>query len=39
MEVVDDYEIEDILGRVKEKNYGLNTLVVEALTSGIFRSR
>ncbi len=39
MEVVDEYEIEDILGRVKEKNYGLNTLVVEALTSGIFRSR
>ena len=39
MEVVDDYEIEDILGRVKEQDYGLNTLVVEALTSGIFRSR
>lgn len=39
MEVVDDYEIEDILGRVKEEKYGLNTLVVEALTSEIFRSR
>ncbi len=39
MEVVDDYEIEDILERVREKNYGLNTLVVEALTSEIFRSR
>jgi hypothetical protein len=39
MEVVDDYEIEDILARVKEDGYGLNTLVVEALASRIFRSR
>jgi len=39
MEVVDDYEIEDILEQVREENYGLNTLVVEALTSEIFRSR
>ncbi|MEQ1840815.1 MAG: DUF1592 domain-containing protein, partial [Verrucomicrobiales bacterium] len=39
MEVVDDYEIEDILERVHEENYGLNTLVDEALTSEIFRSR
>lgn len=39
MEVVDDYEIGDILARVQEKDYGLNTLVVEALTSKIFRSR
>lgn len=39
MEVVDDYEIEDILERVKDDGYGLRTLVVEALTSEIFRSR
>ena len=39
MEVVDDYEIEDILERLREKDYGLNTLVVEVLTSEIFRSR
>ncbi|MEM9015722.1 MAG: DUF1592 domain-containing protein [Verrucomicrobiota bacterium] len=39
MEAVDDYEIEDILAKVKEDNYGLRTLVVEALTSEIFRSR
>jgi len=39
MEVVDDYEIGDILARVQEKDYGLNTVVVEALTSKIFRSR
>ncbi len=39
MEVVDDYGIGDILARVQEKDYGLNTLVVEALTSKIFRSR
>lgn len=39
MEVVDDYEIEDIIARMQEKDYGLNTLVVEALTSKIFRSR
>ena len=39
MEVVDDYVIEDILERVKKESYGLNTLVIEALTSQIFRSR
>ncbi len=39
MEVADDYEIEDILGRVREKDYGLRDMVVEVLTSKIFRSR
>lgn len=39
MESVDDYVIEDILREVKKGNYGLETLIVEALTSEIFRSR
>lgn len=39
MESVDDFVIEDILQVVKKDGYGLRTLVVEALTSEIFRSR
>ncbi|MDF1858935.1 MAG: DUF1592 domain-containing protein [Verrucomicrobiales bacterium] len=39
MEPVDDYEIGDILKRVKEDNYGLETLVLECMTSEIFRTR
>ena len=39
MERVDQYEIDDILDRVKADDYGLQTMVVEALTSEIFRSR
>jgi hypothetical protein len=39
MEVIDDYEIGDILARVQEKGYGLETLVIESLTGKIFRSR
>lgn len=39
MEQTDHYEINDILGRVKADNYGLQTLVIEVLTSEIFRSR
>lgn len=39
MERGDQYEIDDILGRVKADNYGLQTMVTEVLTSEIFRSR
>ncbi len=39
MERVDQYEIDDILERVKADNFGLRTMVVEVLTSEIFRSR
>lgn len=35
----DRFEVEDILARVKKENYGLQTLVVEVLTSKTFRSR
>lgn len=34
----DRFEVEDILASVKEQNYGLQTLVVEVLTSKTFRS-
>ncbi|MFY9256361.1 MAG: DUF1592 domain-containing protein [Fuerstiella sp.] len=39
MERGDRYEIDDILARVKADNFGLRTMVVEVLTSEIFRSR
>lgn len=39
MEQTDRFEVKEILGRVKTENYGLETLVVEVLTSKIFRSR
>ncbi len=39
MERVDQFEIDDILGRVKSDNFGLRTMVIEVLTSEIFRSR
>ncbi len=39
MERADQYEIEDILKRVKTKDYGLQTIVLEVMTSQIFRSR
>lgn len=39
METADHFEIEEIAGRVAKDGYGLRTLVVEALTSEIFRSR
>ncbi|MDF1755735.1 MAG: DUF1592 domain-containing protein [Verrucomicrobiales bacterium] len=40
MEPVDQFEIEDILTKVrKDKQYGLRTLILESLTSEIFRSR
>ncbi|MDA8744418.1 DUF1592 domain-containing protein [Rubripirellula amarantea] len=39
MERADQYEIDDILARVKADDYGLQTLVVEVMTSQIFRSR
>jgi hypothetical protein len=39
MEPVDQYEIDEILKRVKGKNYGLRTLIVECVSSEIFRSR
>jgi len=39
METTDEFEIEEIQARVKEKGLGLQTLLVECLTSEIFRSR
>ena len=39
MERLDQYEIDDILERVKLDNYGLRTTITEVLTSEIFRSR
>lgn len=39
MERSDQYEIEDMLQRVKSEDYGLQTIVIEVLTSRIFRSR
>jgi hypothetical protein len=39
MERIDQYEVDDILERVKAADYGLNTMVTEVLTSEIFRSR
>jgi hypothetical protein len=39
MERLDQYEIDDILARVKANDYGLRTAVTEVLTSEIFRSR
>jgi hypothetical protein len=39
MERMDQYEIDDILSRVKADNYGLRTAVTEVLSSNIFRSR
>lgn len=39
MERTDRFEVKEILGRVKDENYGMETLVVDVLTSKIFRSR
>jgi hypothetical protein len=39
MEPIDEFVIEDILQAVKKDDYGLHTLIVEALASEIFRSR
>lgn len=39
METADQFEIDEILARVRANNDGLRTLVVACLTSGIFRSR
>ena len=39
MERLDQYEINDIVERVKADGYGLRTAVFEVLTSEIFRSR
>jgi hypothetical protein len=39
METTDEFEIEDIQARVKKQGLGLHTLLVECLTSEIFRSR
>ncbi len=39
MERIDQYEIDDILQRIKADDYGLKTMVIEVLTSQIFRSR
>ncbi|MCB1211615.1 MAG: DUF1592 domain-containing protein, partial [Verrucomicrobiales bacterium] len=39
MKPVDDFVIEDIFQAIKKDNNGLRTLIVEALTSDVFRSR
>jgi len=39
LEPVDEFVIEDIFQAVKKDDYGLRTLMVEALSSEIFRSR
>ena len=39
MERLDQYEIDDILEKVKADNFGLRTAVTEVLCSNIFRSR
>ncbi|QDS94455.1 hypothetical protein FF011L_32340 [Roseimaritima multifibrata] len=39
MEQADQYVIDDITERVKADNYGLETMLVEVLTSSVFRSR
>ncbi len=39
MEPVDDFVIEEIFQTVEKDDYGLRTLIVEALASEIFRSR
>ena len=39
MEPVDRYIIDDIHEKVKEDDYGFETLVAEVMTSGIMRSR
>jgi hypothetical protein len=39
MATADQYEIDEILGRVKADGYGLRTVVTEVLTCEIFRSR
>ncbi|MGB7343220.1 MAG: DUF1592 domain-containing protein [Pirellulaceae bacterium] len=39
MERSDQFEIDEVLGRVKADDYGLQTMVTEVLTSKIFRSR
>ena len=39
MEPVDQFEIEDIRKAVEKDKYGLRTLIIESLTSEIFRSR
>jgi hypothetical protein len=39
METADSFEIEEIQAKVKKEGFGLQTLLVECLTSEIFRSR
>ncbi|MCG8602410.1 MAG: DUF1592 domain-containing protein [Verrucomicrobiales bacterium] len=39
MEPADQFEIDDLFEKVKADNYGLRTIVMESLTSEIFRSR
>jgi hypothetical protein len=39
MEPIDEFVIDDIFQAVKKDDYGLRTLIVEALASDIFRSR
>ncbi len=39
METIDDYVIDDILQAAQRDDYGLRTLIVEALASEIFRTR
>ena len=39
MEPVDQFVIDDILAKVQKEKYGLRTLILESLSSKIFRSR
>ncbi|MEM1296602.1 MAG: DUF1588 domain-containing protein [Verrucomicrobiota bacterium] len=39
MEPVDDFEIDEIYETVRDRGYGLRTLIVECLSSDIFQSR
>jgi hypothetical protein len=39
MVAIDQYDVDDILKRAQGHNYGVRSMVVEALTSKIFRSR
>jgi len=39
MEPIDKFMIDDILSEVKKENYGFQSLIVECVSSEIFRSR
>ena len=39
LEAIDEYVVDDILATVKAENYGLKTLLIESVSSDIFRAR